>query len=174
MKTTVSRNGDLTIDVLLDDIPDEPEVLLEFLYVDGQLFLDVLLAGKYIGAVEIPATLTSGVAWLAAENVYVDVDGEVKFDDSVNFENADRLLGGQACSGQGVIEDSYVPRMKDEYEPLELQTGLYEALKEAWLVYYRSTVGEGAITCDESGRCSECPWNSPDGCKMEEFETVIM
>ena len=173
MKTTVIRNGDLTIDVVLDEIPGEPEVLMEFFYVDGQLFLDILLAGKYIGAVEIPATLTKGVAWLAAENVYEDVGGKVKFNDGVNFDNGDRLLGDQACSGQGVIKGSYVSVTKDDYEPLELQRGLYEALKGAWLIYYRSTVGEGGIFCDENDDCGECPWSGAE-CNMEAFETVVM
>ena len=66
--------------------------------------------------------------------------------------------------------------MDDEviYEPLELQRGLYEAVKKAWSDYYVEKLGEGALTCDEMGRCSECPWSNEAGCQLEHFETVMM
>lgn len=68
--------------------------------------------------------------------------------------------------------------MEDEeerdYAPLELLRGLYEAVSKAWGDYYKEKLGEGALVCDESGRCSECPWSNKDGCQLEHFETVIM
>lgn len=61
-----------------------------------------------------------------------------------------------------------------EYEPLELQRGLYDAVEKAWGDYYKEKLGEGALTCDESGLCGECPWMNKEGCQMEHFELVIM